>query len=245
MRNYENAILEKYQEFLNQNKGISDKGKVRGKNKRFASYPFIGENYGKTKKVLFVGMDIGKDERDNIISLEERREDIQNLYIGSFNHHIAGTYFSALYYLKDELGLTKYWKESSKQDKFSASILNNVENRKADRFFPDHENINVLSYVALTNYYKFVTVDRENRSGDKDRVYVFEPAIEEKLLFDEVSILKPEVILFQGLEFNKSKYQHVIEELKAKALVYVGCHPAVRDNRKQPLLLVKSYQRIS
>lgn len=244
-QNYETEIQSLYQHFFMQNKNVSDKtGKVRGINKRFASFPFIGENYGKTKKILFVGMDIGRDERDGIISLEERRSDIQELYIGNFNHHIAGTYFLALNYLKEELGLSKYWKEVSKEDKFSASILNNNDNKKSERFFPNHENLNVLSYIALTNYYKFVTVDRENRSGDKDRVHVLEPAIEEKLFLDEVDILTPEHIIFQGLEFYKPKYQHVIETLKSKASVFVGCHPAVRDNRKQPNLLIESHQRV-
>ncbi len=242
MDNYEKSILEKYQEFFFQNKCITKTGKLRGKNKRFASYPFLGDNYGKTKKLLFIGMDIGKDERE-LISLNDRRSDIQDLYICGFNHHIAGTYFLTLYYLKEELGLTKYWKESSKQDKFSASILNNSENKNSDHLFPLHGRLNLLSYVALTNYYKFVTVDRENRSGDQDRVHVLDQAIEERLLVDEVDILKPDIILFQGLEFNKAKYSHMIEVLKTKAVVQVGCHPAVRDDRKIPKLLIRSYEQ--
>ena len=82
----------------------SETGEFNDKNLqlKFASYPYIGNQYhSTTKKILFVGLDIGKDETPGYIqTFDERRENIAKE--SNFNPHIAGTYTTALNILKTE-----------------------------------------------------------------------------------------------------------------------------------------------
>ena len=71
-------------------------------NIKFITMPYIGSKFEVSKtKVLFVGMDVGKDETpDRYQDLAERNSNIE--YNAGFNPHIAGTYASALFLLKEE-----------------------------------------------------------------------------------------------------------------------------------------------
>ena len=89
--------------------------------------------------------------------------------------------------------------------------------------------ISPLSFIALTNYFKFVDKGREGkRSGNKNRKYINEK-VEKELFLNEVKIFNPDIIIFQGLDFNH--YSDILKKIKELDIkVYVAPHPA---NRKK------------
>ena len=181
---------------------------------RFATFPYIGEKYNDSKrKILFIGLDIGKDEAKYIKELNERRGDIAKDY-GFNDPHISGTYTSALYFLKDIYGWNDIWKK----------ITVYPTSQQATKTKQHNNNENPLHYIALTNYFKFVGVDRKNRSGDGDRRYLNKNA-EKQLLLDEIKILKPDLLIFQG----DSPYRDVYSEIKEmKIQIMKAWHPSIR-----------------
>ena len=108
-----------------------------------------------------------------------------------------------------------FWKKI-KYAKTCQSIL------KAGKNMPQE---NPLSYIALTNFYKFVTEKREKRSGGGNRRHC-DQQIELELFFEEVEIFKPKIVIFQSLSFNNKKW---LERLSSdERLIYVGPHPSYR-----------------
>ncbi len=100
MRTKNTPVIEKkitnlYKEFFNV-VGVNHKtGELQSNKKlKFATYPYIGSEYGKRTKVLFIGLDIGKDEkRGAILGFMEKREVVEGLDSNrkKMNPHIAGT----------------------------------------------------------------------------------------------------------------------------------------------------------
>lgn len=86
--------------------GTVSSGPVKGYGNngvKFATYPCIGSQYGHAKKVLFIGLDIGKDETlDKLQSFDERRHRIEDKIPRDHNPHIAGTYVVAAHFLRDQ-----------------------------------------------------------------------------------------------------------------------------------------------
>ena len=162
--------------------------------KRFATYPYIGSKYGKggLPKILFVGMDMGRDETvvedfpgfpadpcGRIQCFEERRmRVIDRLENPRDNKHIRGTCSDAAALLKEKGWQTPFGKSP-------------------------------LSYVALTNFHKFVTRNRHERGNRgeakyKDRKFI-QRDLECKLLVDEVKALEPDIVIFQGIRYRDDK----------------------------------------
>ena len=140
--------------------------------------------------------------------------------VSEYNPHIAGTYFTALFFLKNKLNLQNYWKEFKNKPTFQQVLKNNKK-------LP---NINPLSYVALTNLYKFVSINRKNRDGGENRKYQ-DKAFELNFLNDEIRILKPDIIIFQSESFwNKKDLLDKLSKFKSK--IYIGPHPSWRKSRK-------------
>ena len=157
---------------------------------RFVTYPYIGSQYGAFPKVLFVGLDVGKDTGlGRIQSFEERRQSIESRVLSEHRQHISGTYITALYLLKDAMKWNHHW-DNIKHLRVYKGVLLNVDKLPLD---------NPLSYVSLTNYHKCNTVDRTRRQGEEDRKYLDE-AEEWSLFFQEIEIFDPTVIVFQGNE---------------------------------------------
>ncbi len=203
------------------------------KHLRFATYPFIGSNYATaSKKILFVGLDIGQDETGTIQSFEERRVSVEASE--NKNPHIAGTFASALYLLKNEYNWEKQWELFNEYPTcYQAHKNMNLE----------HAGICPLSYVALTNFFKFVEVARIKRSGDSDRK-ILTKEDEFELILKEIEILNPKIIFLQGVGLEK--YLNVFNSIKAKGIdVYIGYHPANRKKGyKQPEKLIGTYHKI-
>ena len=198
---------------------------------KFMTMPYIGSKYDEAKyKILFVGMDVGKDESSGKFhSLEDRRKSIET--DNDFNPHIAGTYGAALYLLEQEHKWQDAWEKMKTFNTFQIGTKRGIHS----------DNQNPLSFVALTNLHKFVTVSRLHRSGGENRKFL-KAKVEEKLLLDEIDILRPQLVLFQG----KLPSQSAIEELRKRNLeIILAPHPSNRKkNGRNPTNYISSFREI-
>ena len=186
--------------------------------KKFATYPYMGSKYGNAKKLLFVGLDIGKDPKPGRVqSFSERRISIENKPLSCHNPHIAGTYMTALYFLKGGLGWGSHWKKIVSTGVTCQTVLKHWED-----FLPSE---NPLSYCALTNYHKFVKERRQHRSGSADRSYLSRE-VERRFFAVELEAFDPDIVIFQGVGFERK-----VTDLKGKGTrFYVGQHPSARGS---------------
>ncbi len=182
---------------------------------KFVTMPYIGSKYFTSKtKILFVGMDVGKDETPGSFqNLKDRNENIE--WDIKFNPHIAGTYCSALFLLKDIMGWQNIWDKFCTYNTYSQATK--VQNHKSGE--------NPLSFIALTNLHKFVTILRENRSGNENRKFL-KKEVEESLLLKEIEILRPNVVLFQG-KLPSSNTLKMIGDKNIK--IIFASHPSNRQ----------------
>ncbi len=183
---------------------------------RFATMPHIGNEYhNATTKILFVGMDIGKDEsnqENKIQSFEERHD---SLCARPRNPHMFGTYMEALYFLRPQI-----W------DAVFERYKNRTNQRALESILKEYPEVSELGrYFSLTNFHKFVTLGRITRSGDENRQNYNIADLTYKIFCDEVEILKPNIIWFQGHKLSCEKYQELANNGYD---VYVAYHPAVR-----------------
>ncbi|WP_313600037.1 hypothetical protein [Epilithonimonas vandammei] len=217
--------LKFFEEFkINQTTGIlEDYPSVK-----FATMPHIGSKYSESKyKILFVGQDIGKDETVNYFQdFYERNQSVEKP--SNFNPHIAGTYSSALFLLKDLYKWDDVWEKHNSYSTYSQATKNILHK----------ENENPLSFIALTNLHKFVTSSRENRAGDVDRKFI-KREVEEKILIKEIEALKPNLVLFQG----KKPSGITLEIIKSKNIeVKLAKHPSYRaKNGRKPEVYVETF----
>lgn len=199
---------------------------------KFPTFPYVGSKYGKCDKILIVGLDIGSDEKTGgIQSFKERRQAIEDKPVSKLNPHIAGTYFTALFFLKNKLHLENYW-NNLKNISSCQKALQNKEKLPA---------INPLSYIALTNYYKFVSINRKNKSGGENRTHL-DKEIELNFFIEEVKIFNPNVIIFQSNSFwHKKTLLSKLSKLGKE--IYIGPHPAYRGKR-EPNYFVKKIIKV-
>lgn len=212
-----NKIENLYQDFFKDFDIDNVTGKlVNYPNIKFVTMPYIGSKYFTSKKkILFVGTDVGKDETPGSYqNLEERNKNIE--YDSGFNPHIAGTYCSSLFLLKDCYNWQDLW------DNFK----NYSTNSNATKIKNHIDGENPLSFIALTNLHKFVTINREKRSGGENRKFL-KRQIEEDLLIKEIEILNPDLIFFQG----KLPSETTLFKIKDKKIqIILAPHPS---NRKR------------
>jgi hypothetical protein len=194
--------------------------------------PYIGSKYyNARKKILFVGMDVGKDETPGRFQdLQERNSNIECDI--NFNPHIAGTYCSALFLLKNEYNWQNVW------DKLCSYYTYSQATKTQNHSF----NENPLSFIALTNLHKFVTISREFRSGNENRKFLHKE-YEESILLKEIEILQPDLILFQG----KLPCSNTIKEIKAKNIeIIFAYHPSNRKKHgRNPHNYITSFRTVN
>ena len=188
---------------------------------KFAAYPYIGSKYGAdpyVKRLLVVGRDIGSDETPGRLQhFEERRQAIECTPLPSLNPHIAGTYFTALKYAFPR----QEWDQIKDRDQTCQAILRDGYSLRS----------NPLSYIALTNFYKWVTVGRRNKGGAQDCTFV-DPQLERGLFLEEVRLLAPHVVVFQGADFDKARFRQVRDAIPSEAEWHVLVHPSLRGSRR-------------
>lgn len=200
-------------------------------NIKFVTMPYIGSKYFTCKnKILFVGMDVGKDETPGRFQdLTERNSNIE--CDNNFNPHIAGTYCSALFLLKNEYNWQDVWDKFCTYDTYSQATKH--QNHKTGE--------NPLSFISLTNLHKFVTISRINRSGGENRKYL-QKKFEESFLLKEIEILSPNKILFQG----KLPSYDTINKIKDKNIsIIVSFHPSNRlKSGRNPQNYIKTFREV-
>jgi hypothetical protein len=127
-----------------------------------------------------------------------------------------------MYYLQDELSLQDYWQELKNFSSCQRAIKSNK--------VPD---VNPLSYVALSNYFKFVYEKRKNRSGGRNRKHL-DKYFEIDFFIKEVQIFDPDIIIFQSKVFIEPCYKKLLSDIKQQNReIYIGPHPSWR-RRKEP-----------
>lgn len=207
MKKIEKKIKDLYRDFFITNDINPKTGEVKEygfKTWKFASYPFIGSNYGDKgcKKILFVGLDLGKDEsRGRILGFKEKREVVESMHnhIKTMNPNMSGTYITSIYFLQNWF-FSNRWGLIKKSRSYKEGV----------RIF----NINLLSFIALINLYKFVTKNRKRRSGGENRKHIFGKEKELQLLLDEIEVFNPDILIFQSRDFLNQKYHCFFKELK-------------------------------
>ncbi|MDO8536678.1 MAG: hypothetical protein Q7R94_00315 [bacterium] len=227
----EKRIRFRYKKFFSDLQINPKTGIVKSDNNlKFATYPFVGSKYAATKlKILFIGLDLGKDESKKILEFKPKRKVVERMYddIKKMNVHIAGTCISTLW----------LW---GRRDGFRGA----KSYKAAIKIFKErHGTKNPLSQIAFTNLFKFVTRNRIHRFGGGDRRHILKKA-EEQLLLDEIMILSPRVIIFQSLRFNDLSYNMFFDQLRNRIKnlkVFIAPHPSYHGIRA-PLPYIKKWR---
>lgn len=212
---------------------------------RFSGFPYIGSKYSiAKKKIIFVGLDIGEDECrvDNTFhDFNSRRKCIAGSEEGcttlGYNDHISGTYTMALFLLQKYYSWEDSWNNVlSFQDITSKTVINRLQNSLPTE---------VLDYISLTNIHKFVSlcrgcnVDKDRpkcwtqrcldekkkvtRTGGDNRKW-YNKQEEIKMFVDEIKILEPDLVFFQG---SAAKLNDVIiAEINSFCDICIAYHPS-------------------
>ena len=197
--------------------------------KRFSGMPFIGNDYGKfSPKILVVGEDIGSDEcvknstKDvngtplYYHDFDSKRENCV-LVAGKYNAHLAGTYMTALYLLRNCDKFKDMWEESMCEKTAHWAL----------KMLSASQIAEIAHTIALTNLHKFVTVNRDEKSGDEDRNWIDHDK-EFATFIDEVKCFAPDIIILQAINSMTNEDIEQIKQAAGDAAVYKLTHPSTR-----------------
>ena len=209
---------------FNEETGLLPNGK-----KRFSGIPFIGNDYGKFySKILIVGEDIGSDECviNNTKDINgtplyyhdfhSKRENCVNM-AGKYNAHLAGTYMTALYLLRNCDKFKDMWEESM-CDRTAHWAL---------KMLSASQIAEIAHAIALTNLHKFVTVNRPGKSGAEDRNWIDHDK-EFATFIEEVKCFAPDIIILQAINSMTNEDIEQIKQAAGGASVYKLTHPSTR-----------------
>ena len=201
----------------------------RGKTitKRFSGMPFIGDNYGEySPKILIVGSDIGSDEcvRNNTKDVNgtplyyhdfhSKRENCVNV---AYKAHLAGTYMTALYLLRNCDEFKAMWQES----------MCGITAQGALKRLNASQIAEVAHAIALTNLHTFVTVNRKGKSGADDRNWIDHDK-EFAIFIEEVKCFAPDIIILQAINSMTNEDIEQIKQAVKGVAVYKLTHPSTR-----------------
>lgn len=197
--------------------------------KRFSGMPFVGFRYSEqTPKILIVGEDIGSDEcvNDNAKDIngtplyfhdfDSKRKNCVNV-AGKYNAHLAGTYMTALYLLRNCDKFKDMWEESM-CDRTAHWAL---------KMLSASQIAEIAHTIALTNLHKFVTVVRTGKSGDQDRNWIDHDK-EFTAFIEEVKCFAPDIIILQAINSMTNEDIEQIKQATGGASVYKLTHPSTR-----------------
>ena len=195
--------------------------------KRFSGMPFIGNDYGKFyPKILIVGEDIGSDEcvNDNAkdingtpLYFHDFDSKRKNCVTGKYKAHLAGTYMTALYLLRNCDKFKDMWEESM-CDRTAHWAL---------KMLSASQIAEIAHTIALTNLHKFVTVVRTGKSGDEDRNWIDHDK-EFATFIEEVKCFAPDIIILQAINSMTNEDIEQIKQVAGGAPVYRLTHPSTR-----------------
>ena len=197
--------------------------------KRFSGMPFVGFRYSEqTPKILIVGEDIGSDEcvNDNAKDIngtplyfhdfDSKRKNCVNV-AGKYNAHLAGTYMTALYLLRNCDKFKDMWEESM-CDRTAHWAL---------KMLSASQIAEIAHTIALTNLHKFVTVVRPGKSGDQDRNWIDHDK-EFTAFIEEVKCFAPDIIILQAINSMTNEDIEQIKQAVKGVAVYKLTHPSTR-----------------
>ena len=206
-----------------------DTGLLPNGEKRFSGMPFIGNDYGKFyPKILIVGSDIGSDEcvikntKDingtplYYHDFHSKRKNCVNM-AGKYHAHLAGTYMTALYLLRNCDKFKDMWEESmcDRTAHWALKMLSALQIAE------------IAHTIALTNLHKFVTVVRTGKSGDQDRNWLDHDK-EFATFIEEVKCFAPDIIILQAINsISEAEIEQIKQAVKGVA-VYKLTHPSTR-----------------
>ena len=195
--------------------------------KRFSGMPFVGFRYSEqTPKILIVGEDIGSDEcvNDNAKNVngtplyyhdfDSKRNNCVNV---AYNAHLAGTYMTALYLLRNCDKFKDMWQESmcGKTAHWALKMLSASQIAE------------IAHAIALTNLHKFVAVGRKGKSGDQDRNWIDHDK-EFAIFIEEVKCFAPDIIILQAINSVTNEDIEQIKQSVKGVDVYKLTHPSTR-----------------
>ena len=207
---------------FNEETGLLPNGK-----KRFSGMPFIGNDYGKFyPKILIVGEDIGSDEcvNDNAkdingtpLYFHDFDSKRKNCVTGKYKAHLAGTYMTALYLLRNCDKFKDMWEESM-CDRTAHWAL---------KMLSASQIAEIAHTIALTNLHKFVTVVRTGKSGDEDRNWIDHDK-ELAIFIEEIKCFAPDIVILQAINSISNEEIEMIKQAAGGASVYKLTHPSTR-----------------
>ena len=197
--------------------------------KRFSGMPFIGSLYGEySPKILIVGEDIGSDECviNNTKDIngtplyyhdfDSKRKNCVNV-AGKYNAHLAGTYMTALYLLRNCDKFKDMWEESMCEKTAHWAL----------KMLSASQIAEIAHAIALTNLHKFVTVGRKGKSGGDDRIWIDHDK-EFATFIEEVKCFAPDIIILQAINSMTNEDIEQIKQAVGGASVYKLTHPSTR-----------------
>ena len=200
--------------------------------RKFAGYPYVGAEYGtehRVRKLLVVGLDAGHDQNPGGGPTRDTGQFEQAITDPDINPHMAGVCFTALRYaFPPDWG----WSLVETRQETCQRLL-----KRGWGLILKELKGNPLQYIAFTNFYKWVTKGRTDRGGGQDRVH-FNRRFEINLFHEEVRILQPDIVVFQGTDFRKPAFTDTRSFVEGIADCYVVRHPAYRG-RRTPRDIVK------
>ena len=197
--------------------------------KRFSGMPFVGFRYSEqTPKILIVGEDIGSDEcvknstKDvngtplYYHDFHSKRENCVNM-AGKYYAHLAGTYMTALYLLRNCDKFKDMWEESMCEKTAHWAL----------KMLSASQIAEIAHTIALTNLHKFVAVVRTGKSGDQDRNWIDHDK-EFATFLEEVKCFAPDIIILQAINSISKAEIEQIKQAVGGASVYKLTHPSTR-----------------
>jgi hypothetical protein len=186
--------------------------------KRFSGMPFIGNDYGKfSLKILIVGSDIGSDERKSDNTFHDFHSKRKNCMSGKYYAHLAGTYMTALYLLRNCDKFKDMWEESMCEKTAHWAL----------KMLSASQIAEIAHAIALTNLHKFVTVSREGKSGGDDRIWIDHDK-EFATFIEEIKCFSPDIIILQAINsISEAEIEQIKQAVKGVA-VYKLTHPSTR-----------------
>ena len=197
--------------------------------KRFTGMPFVGFRYSEqTPKILIVGEDIGSDEcvknstKDvngtplYYHDFHSKRENCVNM-AGKYYAHLAGTYMTALYLLRNCDKFKDMWEESMCEKTAHWAL----------KMLSASQIAEIAHTIALTNLHKFVAVVRTGKSGDQDRNWIDHDK-EFAIFIEEVKCFAPDIIILQAINSISKVEIEQIKQAVGGASVYKLTHPSTR-----------------
>ncbi|KAA6328309.1 hypothetical protein EZS27_022784 [termite gut metagenome] len=224
MKNIEEELQELYNDFLKELQ--LDENGYLGKRK-FQNNIRIGKDYVNwNPKILIVGLDAGSDNCKpfkKIIKLKEIEISDNCEIDGTVNPHMAGVYGTVLFFQKDE-----ELKKSLKESRTFQSAIKDTTKRSKE----------LLSSFALVNFYSFVTKERKNKTGGKDRIFI-DKKLEKAHLIKIIDTINPDIIVVQSKQL-KGDFEEIKKKIKNEsAQIYIGYHPSVVGRYREPKLYFK------